>query len=230
MMYELWKQGIVDFSSLLILAYKKLGMTEVEYAFLVLLAGVIKKNPTGWSLAEIANYMTLDTSACSQIFMKLINEGVILVNSSCDDEGRRFESYSLSPLFSMLEATMNDVQKEANSNHQRALFEKMEHVFGLLSPRDIEMAQMWLSDGFSTSLIELALSEMQLHDIRSIRYVDKILLDWKKKNIFTVDLAKRSLAEHRAKTRTAPQASSATPSANPEDYYDWIAEIKKKHE
>ena len=229
-MYELWKQGIIDFSSLLILAYKKLGMTETEYAFLVLLAGAIKKNPTGWSLSEIANYMTLDTTACSRIFMKLINEGVILVGSSCDDEGRRFESYSLSPLFNMLENTMNQVRSEAKEDSQRALFEKMEHVFGLLSPRDIEIAQMWISDGFDISLIELAIAEMHMHDIRSIRYVDKILLDWKRKNIFTVDKAKRSLTEHRTKTRTTNTARSETMPANPDDYYDWIAEIKKKHE
>jgi len=228
-MYELWKQGALNFGEILAITYKRLGLTESSYAFLVLFARLIKEKPSGWSLAEITELMTIDAHACSQIFMELINEGFLFVESKEDTQGRRSENYSLAPLFLKIETILKNDANVRRIVDLEALYMKIEHLFGVLSPRDIELVQMWVSDdGFDVSLIELALAEMQMHDIRSLRYVDKILLDWKRKNIYTVDEAKRSLINFRCR-RVATNGSSNHESAgNPDDYYDWIEKIKQE--
>lgn len=228
-MYKLWKQGALNFGEILAITYKRLGLNESSYAFLVLFARLIKEKPSGWSLAEITELMTIDAHVCSQIFMGLIHDGLLFVESKEDEQGRRNENYSLAPLFLKIEAVLKHDDQVYRQHDLEALYTKIEHLFGVLSPRDVELVQMWMSDdGFDTSLIELALAEMQMHDIRSLKYVDKILLDWKRKNIYTVDEAKRSLIDFR-RLRTASNGySNSKPAGNPDDYYDWIGKIKQE--
>ena len=208
--------------------YKRLGLNESSYAFLVLFARIIKEKPSDWSLAEITELMTIDAHVCSQIFMSLINDGLLLVESKEDEKGRRSENYSLAPLFLKIEVLFKNDADERRQHDLESLYTKIEHLFGVLSPRDIELVQMWMSDdGFDASLIELALAEMQMHDIRSLKYVDKILLDWKRKNIYTVDEAKRSLIDFRSRM-VATNVSNGESTGNPAEYYDWIEKIEQE--
>ena len=226
-MYKLWQQGALNLGEILAITYKRLGLDESTFAFLMLLSRHLREKPTGWSLTEIAELMTLDMHNCSQIFMRLISDGFLLVEQQVDKNGNRTESYSLAPLFLKLETIL---KRDANIDRESDLQElalKIEHLFGVLSPRDVELVQMWMSDdGFEPAVIELALAEMQLHDIRSLKYVDKILLDWKRKNIFTVEEAKRSLINFR-KRQTSQNDILNEPTGNPEDYYNWIDKIKQ---
>ena len=228
-MYQLWKQGALNFGEILAITYKRLGLDESSYAFLVLFARLIKEKPSGWSLAEITELMTIDAHVCSQIFMGLINDGLLFVESREDAEGRRSEKYSLAPLFLKIEVLLKNDANVRRAANIEDLYTKIENLFGVLSPRDVELVQMWMSDdGFDTSLIELALAEMQMHDIRSLKYVDKILLDWKRKNIYTVDEAKRSLIDFRNRRLASSGSLSREPAGDPADYYDWIGKIKQE--
>lgn len=227
--YELWKQGVLNFGEVLAITYKKLGLDEVTYTFLVIFSRLIKEKPSSWSLSEIEELMTIDNKTCSQIFVALIQNGFLLVETREDDDGRHSEKYSLAPLFLKIEAELKREKNAKITTDLQALYHKIEHLFGVLSPRDLELVNMWLGDdGFDVTLIELALSEMQMYDIRSLKYVDKILLDWKRKNIYTVDEAKRSLIDFRER-RVAKGAPKETDvSANPADYYNWIEEAKQR--
>jgi len=228
-MHELWKQGALNFGEILAITYKRLGLAESSYAFLVLFAKLMKEKPLDWSLAEITEMMTIDAHVCSQIFIELINNGFLFVESKEDARGRRSEHYSLAPLFLKIETILKQDANVRRQHDLEDLYVKIEHLFGVLSPRDIELVQMWMSDdGMDASLIELALAEMQMHDIRSLKYVDKILLDWKRKNIYTVDEAKRSLIDFRNRRLASSGSLSREPAGDPADYYDWIGKIKQE--
>ena len=227
-MYELWKQGALNLGEILATTYKRLGLNESAYAFLILFSRLIKEKPSGWSLAEITELMTVDAHVCSQIFIRLINDGFLLVESKEDAAGRRSETYSLTPLFLKIEALLKNDANARRVTDLETLYTKIEQLFGMLSPRDVELVQMWMSDdGFAASLIELALAEMQMHDIRSLKYVDKILLDWKRKNIYTVDEAKRSLIDFRRQKVVATGVNHEA-TKNPNAYYNWIDKIKQE--
>lgn len=228
-MYELWKQGALNLGEVLVITYKKLGFDEVTYTFLVIFARLIKEKPSSWSLSEIEEWMTIDHKTCSQIFVGLIQKGFLLVETQKDEDGRRFEKYSLAPLFLKIEAELKKEKNAKITTDLQALYHKIQHLFGVLSPRDLELVNMWLGDdGFDVTLIELALSEMQMYDIRSLKYVDKILLDWKRKNIYTVDEAKRSLIDFRERKVANQMPKQVDVSVNPADYYDWIEEAKRR--
>jgi len=228
-MYELWKQGALNLGEILAMTYKKLGLDEVTYTFLVIFSRLIKEKPSSWLLSEIEALMTIDNKTCSQIFVGLIQNGFLLVETKEDADGRRFEKYSLAPLFLKIEAELKREKNAKVTTDLQALYDKIEHLFGVLSPRDLELVNMWLSDdGFDVTLIELAISEMQMYDIRSLKYVDKILLDWKRKNIYTVDEAKRSLINFRERKVENQASKNEDASTNPADYYDWIEEAKQR--
>ena len=227
-MFKLWQQGALNLGEILILNYKRLGLDEPTFAFLLLLARHLRENPSGWSLSEIAELMTIDLHTCSQIFMRLVEDGFLLVDQQVGENDERWVNYSLTPLFVKLETIIKTDSNIERTADLEALASKIEQLFGVLSPRDIELVQMWMNDdGFAPAIIELALAEMQMHDIRSLKYVDKILLDWKRKNIFTVDEARRSLIEFRNRA-TGKKDFSTDTNGNPEDYYNWIDKIKQE--
>lgn len=223
-MYKLWQQGALNLGEILAQNYKRLGLDESAFVFLLILARNLRENPTNWSLSQIADLMTLDFNNCSQIFMQLVENDFLLVEQNTDGFGM---NYSLAPLFVKIERIIKNDANVDRAADLQALALKIEQLFGVLAPRDIELVQMWMSDdGFEPGIIELALAEMQLHEIRSLKYVDKILLDWKRKNIYTLDEAKRSLIDFRNRT-IGKKNSAHEMNENPNDYYNWIEKIKQ---
>ena len=224
-MHELWQQGALDFGGILLEVYRSLGLDETEYVFFVLLAKTLKTDPHGWNLSDLAGHMSLEESGVSVLFMNGLNRGFIEVSQNIDELGRRFEEYSLLPLFGKIEGAWKQKNRKSSATAREELFKLLEMDFGLLSPKDIETAYMWLDDdGFDPEVIKLALVEMKSNQISSIKYVDKILLEWKKKNIRTVEEAKRQMIDFRnRKAHQTPVPN--TPTANPDDYYDWMSEV-----
>lgn len=222
-MYELWRNNIVDFDQLLLITYKDLNLNEQEYVFLILFAKFLQANPNGWTFSDIGAHMTLDAGRCSHLFINLVERKYITVSSQVDKSGKRFEEYSLLPLFNQIELLLNQQNNKSQVTKREELFNYLEQEFGILSPREIEMVQMWLlEDGFDTELIKLAIKEMNAYQITSLRYVDKILLEWKKKNIKTIEEAKRQLIEFRGRKKSQTAQVSAEPAMNPDWYYDWM--------
>jgi len=76
-----------------------------------------------------------------------------------------------------------DTEKEINSS----IFESIEKEFGrTLSPSEFEFIKAWLSS-FDENVILEAVKEAILNGVSSIRYIDKILYEWDKKGIKSVE-------------------------------------------
>ena len=69
----------------------------------------------------------------------------------------------------------------------KQLYQGFEKEFGRpLSPIELEMIGQWLNtDHYSPELIRLALREAVLNQAYSLKYIDRILLAWERKNITT---------------------------------------------
>ena len=72
------------------------------------------------------------------------------------------------------------------------IFKLFEQEFGrFLSPMECESISMWLDDdGHSVEIIRAALKEAVLAEKMSLRYIDRILFEWKKKNVKTLSMLK----------------------------------------
>lgn len=225
MVYGLWKDNLLDFNTLLLTTYKELGLNEQEYVLLVLLARLLKTNPSGWTFSDISTHMTIDEANCSVLFINLVERQYITVSSKMDERGKRFEEYSIAPLFEKIETLLRQQKTQATSTQREEIFSMIEQEFGILSPLDIETIHLWMTeDNFDPELIKLAIREMNSYQIKSIRYIDKILLDWKKKSIKTVEEAKRQLIAFRQRKQSSMTTETQTVSVDPNFYYDWMNE------
>ena len=83
----------------------------------------------------------------------------------------------------IMDDTVDNLKENKTST---SLFEMFEQEFGrTLSPMEYEIINGWINDNFSEELIIEALKEATFNGVSSLRYIDRILLEWKKKNIKT---------------------------------------------
>ena len=75
------------------------------------------------------------------------------------------------------------------------IFQIIKNEFGrLLSPLEIEIINTW---DYPLDVLKLAIQEASTSGNFNIKYIDKIIFNWKKKNIKSVADAKKSIAEFR---------------------------------
>lgn len=85
------------------------------------------------------------------------------------------------------------------TNNNINTYEEVEQNFGRpLSPIELETITAWLQeDNYDPKVIRLALREAVLNKAYSLKYIDRILLTWERKNIKT----EHDVLEHLQKTR-----------------------------
>ena len=79
----------------------------------------------------------------------------------------------------------------------KSLYSIFEAEFGRpLSPIEMETLIMWLEeDRYSVELIQLALREAVLSQVYNFKYIDRILLNWEKKNIRTKEQVEKDFKD-----------------------------------
>jgi DNA replication protein len=107
-------------------------------------------------------------------------------------DGKSYDQYSFERLFEkLLQSASNEVQaqkQETNKVTRETVFAQIESEFGRpLSPIEYETINQWLTDDhYAPEMISLALKEAVLSQAYSLRYMDRILLNWEKRNLTTV--------------------------------------------
>ncbi len=72
---------------------------------------------------------------------------------------------------------------EEKENKKTDVYSKFETEFGrTLSPIEYETINNWLANGISEEMIINALKEAVLNGVSNLRYIDKIIYEWSKKN------------------------------------------------
>ncbi|MED4377951.1 DnaD domain protein [Schinkia azotoformans] len=98
---------------------------------------------------------------------------------------------------------------------------KIEQFFGRpLSPFEMEAVNEWIATHPEPLIIQ-ALRESELQNKRNIRYIDRILLNWKNGAVKTVEEAR----EYSKKFRKQPLQSVKQPEAKPFEeipFYNWL--------
>ena len=89
---------------------------------------------------------------------------------------------------------------------------------------ECESITMWLDDdGHSVEIIRAALKEAVLAEKLSLRYIDRILFEWKKKNVKTLAQVENQAKKFRTVgIRPAEQEKIATVKRVP--FYNWLEE------
>lgn len=114
-------------------------------------------------------------------FNSLLGKRLIDIKSSKDIEGRIKEEISLQPLYLKMEEEEQIVLQEETKID---IYSAFEQEFGRpISSMEYEIIGAWIEKGFTEKLILGALKEAVYNGVTSLRYIDKILYEWQKKDI-----------------------------------------------
>jgi DNA replication protein len=198
--------------------YKKLNLNEKEVLLILQLIRYFQEGDYFPTPAELAAYLTINEEETSQILMKLIQKGLLKIEQKENEAYKLSEIYSLNPL---LEKLYTEV-KEEEKDHSGTIFILFEQEFGRpLSPFEIEMINAWLDeDQFVPALIKAALRESVLMGKLNFKYIDRILREWKRKGINSVEQARNAGKEfhaHKKGNQVQPEKKRDT-----SIYYNWL--------
>ena len=209
--------------------YKELNVADDEAIILLHLLSYFEEGiefPTPQDLSNRTSFMPNDISMKIQ---RLMQKGLLEMTQGIDENGKISEKFSLFPLW---ERTMQLLDQKAQmqtdinmKNEEGEIFSLFEQEFGrLLSPMEIETVGMWLdNDGHSPAVIKAALKEAVVAGKLSLRYIDRILFEWKKKNITSIKQIEQHAEQFRTRS-TQPVQPVSQQSTTSGMFYNWLDE------
>ena len=173
--YEsLFKQ--INWKNLLIANYKSLNLSEDEVMVLLVSDYCLEQGETLITPELLTLKMSMDGKKLSATLTALLNKNLIIYE---EKDGKLATSLNGIKRLLIDEFLKKEGQPEANKNVQN-LYNIYESEFGRpLTYTEIETIKSWLETGFSESQIILALKEAVASKAKNMRYIDKILLNWK---------------------------------------------------
>ncbi len=178
-------------SNLLLTYYKKIGLDELEVMMYIQLARFDQQGNYFPEIVQIAKVMSISEERCFQLIQSLLEKQIINIVTLNNDMNKTEDKYDLTPVYDKISHVMEqekEIELEvAKKDDKTSLFYRFEEEFGRpLSPIELETIQAWLDeDDYSVELITLALREAILNQAYSLKYIDRILLSWEKKNLKT---------------------------------------------
>ncbi|MGY3778164.1 DnaD domain-containing protein [Isobaculum melis] len=202
-------QGETSISNILLMHYKTIGLNEVTFILLLQIKSFLDNGIQFPSIEELSSRMQLTNEQAYAGIHQLMQQNMLKIDTVTDTDGRARDIYSLKPLWHQLARVLTDLseqQKETLAvDSESALYELFEKEFGRpLSPIEVETIGMWIDqDHYKIELIHLALREAVLSQVYNLKYVDRILLNWEKRNIKTAEQVEKESEKYRAqKTQT----------------------------
>lgn len=184
--------------------YKKLNITEEE---LILLISIINK---GEKIIYNPQFFTEEIDMDKYMAMQLINDlaekGTIEIKVENNKSGKKEEYIYLEPLYNKILNLLIDLQLGSNQVVNSNIFAVFEQELGrTLSAMEVEIIKEWLHDGIAEELIKEALKEAILNNVRNLKYIDRILFNWRSKGFKTKEDILKDKKNYRKPTKKVEQ-------------------------
>ena len=176
--------------------YSELGLDEQDLIILIKLiyeSETSNKQPSIELLQKGSNMQPREVTA---VIQNLIQRELLELNVNKDEEGRFTEYMNLDPFYEKLSQVLKketiDTNVQSDKEKFKTLFQMIEQTFARpLSPYEIETLNQWIDvDQHDIDIIQAALDEANSQNKLSFKYMDRILLNWKKNNVKTIDDSK----------------------------------------
>lgn len=202
----LLKSGTYTIPKLLVNNFRSMNLSAQQTLLLVYLIN----NDNLFNPKKISEDLSWSLNEILEEINDLTGKGLLTIdvvkNNSIHEE-----YINLSNLYSKLAfLIVNDKSKQVDNKN---LFDNFEVEFGrTLSPMEYEIINSWKDNGFSDELIFCALKESIFNGVSNLRYIDKILYEWRKKGYVT-----------RADVEKGKKAFKKKDTPNKEVFeYDWL--------
>jgi len=220
------QEGNLTIPSFLFVHYVEMGLNEQELILLLHLQQFQSEGNVFPTFEQLSGRMSISTIECANTLRKLIQRGYLEIKEEeLTVDHVRSEAYSLVPFQQKLIEhflNKNNVQSVVTKQEEeRSLYTIFEQEFGRpLSPFECETLGMWMDDHSDSQLIKAALREAVVSGKLNFRYIDRILFEWKKNGIKTVEQAKAYGEKFRShQTRDKQPLKSDTKEV---PFYNWL--------
>lgn len=230
-------QGQTVLPTLLLQHYRDLGISNNELVLILQIKSYIDKGEAFPNTEEIARNMHLSKDNVFKAVHQLMQKKLIAIETTKDENGITQDAYSLSflwdKLFVLLKQeqvdTVDEKMEQETAQNTKSLYTIFEKEFGRpLSPMEMETLVMWVEqDKYSPELVQMALREAVLSQVYNFKYIDRILLNWEKKNIRTKDQVEKESQRFRDQTskNISPADTEGTGKSEPVPMINWLKDL-----
>ncbi|MDV7719104.1 DnaD domain protein [Pediococcus ethanolidurans] len=180
-------------SNYLLSHFHQLGLTSDELVIYLIIEKQREQGDLFPSSKLISRETGLDESKVYELLHELIQNKFMEIKTVKHADGKNYDQYNFDLLFDkLLQSADNETEtkkQQTQKNDRETVFKQIESEFGRpLSPIEYETINQWLTDDhYAPEMISLALKEAVLSQAYSLRYMDRILLNWEKRNLTTVN-------------------------------------------
>lgn len=218
------ESGDVSVPRLLLKHYHQLGLDEKNLVTLLQIKSALDQGDLFPDTEAIAEAMNLSAEQVFTQIHQLIQKQVLDIETQTSFEGKSRDIYRLTPLYERLAILLSQQETKeletAAMNDEAELYQLFEQEFGRpLSPIELETITAWIDDDkYKPELIRMALKEAVLSKATNLRYIDRILLNWQRKNI----TSKEQVLAERQKFQDARDHSKQPKRKREVPMVDWL--------
>lgn len=209
-------EGVVNIPHMLLRHYRQFKLSDEATMLLIhLICFTEKEHKQFPTIEEIQARMSADPAKVLSLLQQLLQEQWIQIEDHVDSAtGIHYERYNLTSIYSKLadlaaKEMMEQLKKEQLEQADREkrqmksndIYTDFEQEFGRpLTPMELESITLWLdNDRYSEELIRAALKEAVFSGKVNFRYIDRILLEWSRNRVQTVDQAREYAKQFRSR-------------------------------
>ena len=186
---EIFKQGNIVVPLFLLQHYKEFNLKLEEFIFLIYLYNL--GNNFVFNPEKFGKDLNIDFESVMNYIGVLSNKHFIKVETKKNEKGVREEFISMDDFYSKLSMfTIDEVNKDETENKENNynVIQVIEKEFGrTISPIEFEIVKAWIDSGINEGVIIEAVKEATFNGVSNLRYIDKIIYEWGKNGIKTVE-------------------------------------------
>lgn len=183
---DIFKDGNIVVPIYLLKHYKKFKLEIDEFIFLMYLYHF--GNKFLFDPSKFSNDLNIELTDVMNYIGTLTDKNLIKVDVLKNEKGLMEEYVILDDFFNKISLiTIDEINNKSNVNDSN-IFDVIEKEFGrTLSSIEFEIIKAWLENNISEDLIKEALKEAVYNGVSNLRYIDKILYEWGKAGVETVE-------------------------------------------
>ena len=209
--------GQTTIANALLAHYREIGVTNDELLVYLQFKRLIDQGNQFPDAAVIAKSLGESTNAVFQRLHEMLAKKLLTIESITADDQKIHDRYNFDGLYDKLAVALKkqpvstQASEQATSeNSRQKVFRAIQTEFGRdLSPIEMESISKWFDeDHYEPEVIELALREAVLRQVYNLTYMDRILLNWQKRNLKTaaqVEAERQRSIEQRFNSAPQPQ-------------------------
>lgn len=223
--YDWLKNGFTPIPNKLFNQFYALEIDGDEMVLLLYLLSQISQGQSAEDISRTSKQLGWSSYKVKELLNQLMNKNYLEIELVPNSDGKQSDHYTLRPLFEALDEINYkavDTIEPAAAKNAGSIVNNFEQEFGRpLTQIELETINNWLyKDNYDEELVYIALRQAVLNQALSLRYIDKILLNWDKKNVRTADEAYREIERFDEKQQTKQNINQYADVEIPINYWD----------